>query len=105
MSVRTPRFGSEVRSEGWHPVHPPSTRLYPLETMDPPWFSGHPGQEDKYFYLKAQGLDWKTYVDLSTLVGHVLDARIIGAYDFLAHLLYENMLEEYHYDRDRSKDP
>ena len=76
-----------------------------LETMDPPWFNGHPGREDKYFYLKAQGLGWKTYIDLSTLVGHVLDARIIGAYDFLAHLLYENMLEEYHYDRDRSKDP
>ena len=71
-----------------------------LDTMEPPWFSGHPGQEDKYFYLKAQDLGWKTYIDLSTLVGHVLDARIIGAYDFLAHLLYENMLEEYHYDRD-----
>jgi hypothetical protein len=73
-----------------------------LEAMEPPWFSGHPGQEDKYFYLKAQGLGWKTSIDLSILVGHVLDARIIGAYDFMAHYMYENVLEEYGVDRAES---
>ena len=66
-----------------------------LEAIEPPWFSGVPGQEDKHFYLKAQNAGWCTFVDLSTLVGHVMDARIIGAYDFMAHYMYENMLEEY----------
>jgi hypothetical protein len=70
-----------------------------LAAMEPPWFSGHPGQEDKYFYLKAKEAGWTTYIDLSTLVGHVTDSRIIGAYEFMAHLLYENMLEEYNVER------
>lgn len=70
-----------------------------LAEMEPPWFHGRPGQEDKYFYLKAKEMGWPVYVDLSTLVGHAIDVRVIGAYDFLAHLLYENLLEEYDVER------
>lgn len=66
-----------------------------LERMEPPWFNGLPGQEDKYFYLKAAGLGYRTCVDLSTVVGHTVGERIIGVYDFMAHLLYESILEEY----------
>ena len=64
-----------------------------LEALEPPWFSGRPGQEDKYFYLKAAAAGYKTFVDFSTFVGHVTDTRIIGVYDMMAHYLYQSLLE------------
>lgn len=64
-----------------------------LEALEPPWFSGRPGQEDKYFYLKAKEAGFSTFVDFSTFVGHVTGARIIGVYDYMAHYLYQSLLE------------
>jgi len=63
-----------------------------LEALKPPWFSGRPGQEDRYFCFKAKEAGFPVYVDFSTLAGHATGARIIGAYDFMAHYLYQSLL-------------
>jgi hypothetical protein len=64
-----------------------------LEALEPPWFNGRPGQEDMYFCRKAKEADYPLYVDFSTLAGHATGERIIGAYDYMAHYLYQSLLE------------
>jgi len=65
-----------------------------LEAMEPPWFSGRPGQEDMFFCRKAKELGYQVRVDFSTLAGHATGARIIGAYEYMAHYLYQGLLED-----------
>ena len=63
-----------------------------LEKMEPPWFSGQPGQEDRNFCFKAAELGIPVYVDLSVLAAHATGTRLIGAWDFVAHFrLYAEM--------------
>lgn len=64
-----------------------------LEAMEPPWFSGRPGQEDMYFCRKAAGLGFPVRVDFSTFAGHATGERILGVYDYLAHYLYQGITE------------
>jgi len=64
-----------------------------LAAMGPPWFSGVPGTEDKYFCLRAQKAGFPIYVDFSTIAGHATGMRTIGVYDFMAHYLYQSLLE------------
>lgn len=64
-----------------------------LEAMEPPWFSGLPGQEDMYFCRKAERLGYQVHVDFSTFAGHATGARILGVYDYMAHYLYQSLLE------------
>lgn len=63
-----------------------------LEAMEPPWFSGLPGQEDMYFCRKAAGLGYQVRVDFSTFAGHIA-IRVLAAYDYMAHYLYQSLLE------------
>jgi len=56
-----------------------------LEQLEMPWFSGLPGQEDRNFCLKADKNEIPVHVDFSVLAGHATGARIIGAWDFIAH--------------------
>ena len=65
-----------------------------LDAMEPPWFSGRPGQEDMFFCRKAAGLGYPVRVDFSTLAGHATGARIIGVYEYLAHYVYQGLLED-----------
>jgi len=64
-----------------------------LETMTSPWFAGDPGQEDRYFCLEAKKAGFPVYVDFSTFVGHATGVRLLGVYDFMAHYLYQSLLE------------
>jgi len=64
-----------------------------LEAMEPPWFSGRPGQEDMYFCRKAAGLGYPVRVDFSTFVGHATGSRLLGVHDYMAHYLYRSLLE------------
>ena len=64
-----------------------------LETLEWPWFSGLPGQEDRYFCLKAAEAGFKIHVDFSTIVGHMMGERSIGVYDYMAQYLYQSLLE------------
>jgi hypothetical protein len=64
-----------------------------LEAMEPPWFSGQPGQEDRYFCFKAKEAGFPVYVDFSTIAGHATGERLIGVYDYMAHYLYQGVLE------------
>lgn len=64
-----------------------------LLAIEPPWFYGRPGQEDRYFCFKAHDAGYPIHVDLSTLAGHSASERVIGAYDFMSHFLYQNALE------------
>jgi hypothetical protein len=87
---------------------PPEGSLYPvdftgchcllikrhvLEAMEPPWFYGRLGLEDRYFCLKAGELGFKVYVDLSVLAGHAVE-RMIGAFDFVAGYWFTSELEK-----------
>ena len=63
-----------------------------LEAMEPPWFQGLPGREDKYFCLKAKAAGFPVYIDFSTIAGHATGERIIGVYDYMAHYLYQSLL-------------
>ena len=63
-----------------------------LEAIEPPWFHGMPGREDRYFCLKIRKAGFKVHVDFSTIVGHTMGDRVIGAYDMMAHYLYESAL-------------
>lgn len=60
-----------------------------LEKMEPPWFSGRPGTEDRYFHLKAALLGYQSYVDMSTFVGHAVGSKIIGVRDYIANYVFE----------------
>lgn len=64
-----------------------------LRALPPPWFHGQPGQEDRYFCLKAIEAGHKVWVDFSTIVGHATGSRTIGVWDFMSHYLYKSMLE------------
>ena len=64
-----------------------------LEALEPPWFSGLPGQEDMYFCRKASAAGFPIYVDFSTIAGHATGERIIGVYDFMAHYIFQSLLE------------
>ena len=64
-----------------------------LEALEPPWFSGAPGREDMYFCEKAAEAGFPVRVDFSTLAGHATGERLIGAYDFMAHYLFQSLLE------------
>lgn len=63
-----------------------------LNSLEPPYFQGQPGTEDKYFCLKVAQGGWPIYVDFSTFVGHTMGERIIGVYDYMAHYLYMSLL-------------
>jgi hypothetical protein len=69
-----------------------------LEAMEHPYFSGIPGQEDRYFCFKAQRMGYKVYVDFSVLTGHISVERPIGALDFMAHARLLSEVEEDGYD-------
>ena len=72
----------ETRFTGFHCL---LVRRDVLEAMEPPWCKGYnPGGEDQYFCEKAAALGIPTYVDMSVLVGHATQDRIIGALDFMA---------------------
>ena len=60
-----------------------------LEKMQPPWFKGDPGTEDRYFHLKAALLGFQPYVDMSTIVGHAVGSKLIGVRDFMANYVFE----------------
>jgi hypothetical protein len=64
-----------------------------LEALEAPWFSGKPGQEDRYFCFKAGQAGFQVHVDFSTIVGHVVSERCIGAFDCIAHTLYIELSE------------
>ena len=64
-----------------------------LEALEPPWFSGLPGREDMYFYEQAKQAGFQLHVDFSTIAGHATGSRIIGVYDYMAHYLYQSLLE------------
>ncbi len=64
-----------------------------LESMEPPWFAGRPGQEDIYFCERAKRMGHTVHVDFSVLAGHATGTRTIGLYDFMAHALYMTSLE------------
>lgn len=65
-----------------------------LEKMEPPWFNGQPGTEDRYFCLKAADLGYKVHVDFSTFIGHATGSRILGVHDYMAHYLLKMALLE-----------
>jgi GT2 family glycosyltransferase len=65
-----------------------------LLDLEPPWFEGIPGQEDRYFCFKAREAGYPVYVDFSTFVGHVTGERSLGVFDFMAHFRYWVHLEE-----------
>lgn len=65
-----------------------------LRKMEWPWFSGIPGQEDRYFCLKAKELGIPVYVDFGTFVGHLTGERSLGVMDFMAHYLLTAALVE-----------
>lgn len=71
-----------------------------LLDMEPPWFNGAPGTEDRYFCLKAREAGYPIYVDFSTFVGHVTGERSLGVFDFMAHFRYWVHLEEVYGRRD-----
>lgn len=64
-----------------------------LAALEPPWFYGQPGREDKFFCLKAAEAGYPVAVDLSTFVGHTMGERVIGVYDYMAQYLYMSLLE------------
>lgn len=74
-----------------------------LEKMQPPWFSGMPGTEDRYFHLKAALLGYQPYVDMSTFVGHAVGSKLIGVRDFLANYVFELALAGGEYDREAER--
>jgi hypothetical protein len=66
-----------------------------FEAMEPPYFVGMPGQEDRDFYLNAKRYGFITYTDLSVLAGHGAGAeRSIGLFDFFAHYRFIADCEE-----------
>ena len=64
-----------------------------LMEVEAPWFNGAPGREDMYFCEKTRKAGYPLYVDFSTIAAHATGERIIGAYDFMAHYLYQSLLE------------
>ena len=64
-----------------------------LRAMSEPWFSGIPGQEDRYFCLNANNEGYQVCVDFSTVVGHMTGERSLGVRDFVANYLLELALE------------
>lgn len=64
-----------------------------VEKMEPPWFAGRLGLEDKYFCLRAKEHGFGVYVDLSVFVGHSIE-RCVGAFDFMSGYWFMAQLEE-----------
>lgn len=64
-----------------------------METMEPPWFAGRLGLEDRHFCLSAAAHGFGVYVDLSVLAGHTTE-RCLGAFDFMAGYWFTSQLEE-----------
>ena len=74
-------------------VDEPFKSLEKLESLEPPWFNGNPGTEDRYFCFKAREAGFRVTVDFSTFAGHMTGQRSLGVWDFMAHFRYVAELE------------